>query len=170
MTPDEHQREKMRLWAWMYENNFIKGNPPEWCSDFADTAVAEFDKRFPAPASPSEPKVQAAAEVAPALPKAIASTQPMSEHRKLMEWTEHLQLKERRLEQQEALLADELTTLREKARYWDAVASGKVRLVRDEDATNSILWGAVYNNSHSTDWYISAAGAVQAAIDEGALK
>ena len=112
MTPDEHQREKMRLWAWMYENNFIKGNPPEWCSDFADTALAEFDKRFPAPT---------AVEVAPALPKAIASTWPAPDKRTLMEWTDHLQKKELHLDQREALLADELAALREKARYWDAM-------------------------------------------------
>lgn len=137
MTPDEHQREKMRLWAWMYENNFIKGNPPEWCSDFADTAVAEFDKRFPAPA---------AVEVAP--------ISPDERH-------------------DYAMLAKEVGILRTKARLWDAVASGKVRLVAAIGVPS--VWWADYGTqpgkyTASTRNFHTAAEAVQAAIDAGALK
>lgn len=60
----------------------------------------------------------------------------------------------------------ELTTLRDKARLWDAVASGQVRLFAD---TNGFWceWddGNVWDTVKPT-----AAEAVQAAIDAGALR
>lgn len=160
MNQDEHQRERMRAWVSAWVSTDANISVPGACL-WSDTMLTEFDKRFPAPA---------AVEVAPALPKAIASTQPMSEHRKLMEWKEHLQLKELRLEQQEALLADELTTLREKARYWDAVRSGKVRCICNFEGMFAAQFDKGEEMGWQTSYYPTAEEAVQAAIDAGALK
>jgi len=67
----------------------------------------------------------------------------------------------------------ELATLRDKARWWDAVASGKVRLVAAIDMRS--VWWADYGTQPGkytacTRNFHTAAEAVQAAIDAGALK
>ena len=67
-------------------------------------------------------------------------------------------------------LAAELAALRQKARLWDAVGSGKVVLLYDDrelfagryDKEDSIGW--------QTGWFPTAEEAVEAAIAAGALK
>ena len=113
-------------------------------TDNADYMLAAFDKRFPAPA---------AVEPVPAEP-------PMLFARTLAA-----------MEERDA--AAELAALREKARLWDAVASGKVRLVAAIDMRS--VWWADYGTQPGkytacTRNFHTAAEAVQAAIDAGALK
>lgn len=129
MNQDEHQRERMRAWVhWAPTTNIEQ----------VDWLLAEFDKRFPAPA---------AVEVA----KAPALT-TMS------------------LDVAETILAQEaeLASLRTKARLWDAVASGKVRLM----AAFGNGWRADFINDGIafTKYGDTPEEAVQAAIDAGALK
>lgn len=134
MNQDEHQRERMRAWVhWAPTTNIEQ----------VDWLLAEFDKRFPAPA---------AVEVA----KAPALT-TMS------------------LDVAETILAQEaeLASLRTKARLWDAVASGKLRLAAT--GTMPTAWWVDYNGKPGaymagTKNFPTAAEAVQAAIDAGALR
>lgn len=123
MTNDEHQRERMRHWSASFLASTALCAPHQ----NADMALAEFDKRFPAPALP--------------VPDQSAMGRAVSE----------------------TILAqtDELATLRAKARLWDAVRSGKVDLVRSADGDG------FYANDK---FRATAAEAVQAAIDAGALK
>lgn len=164
MTPDEHQRERMATWrvARCRVGGFADG---------ADELLAEFDKRFPAPASPSEPKVQAAVEPVPAEPPMLfARTLAAMEERDAAAELAALREKARLFDK----LCEELPPgWKQNLRYWDAVASGKVRLVAAIGVPS--VWWADYGTqpgkyTASTRNFHTAAEAVQAAIDAGALK
>lgn len=135
MTNDEHQRERMRLWAaavTIYRDSSLK-------FERADEYLAEFDKRFPAPVeqAPAEQADDAGFNY-----KDVASAD---------------------------VTVAELATLRDKARLWDALASGKLWL----HETESGMWFAEYGDPYNpavTDYYPTAAEAVEAAIAAGALK
>lgn len=157
MTHDEYQRERMRLWARMYVSNFVDGNPPGRCSDFADDAVVEFDKRFPAPVEP-------VAEVAPQTPAEDYVNRSYS--RGYHDGAQSVM--------QGMPTIAELTTLREKARLWDAVADGAINLSYYESAGFQASWPAPAANGGTarcgSGSKHTAAEAVEAAIDAGALK
>lgn len=129
MPPDEHQRERMRAWVQAYSD--CGAELPETLAMFADASLAEFDKRFPAPALPVPDQS--------AMGMAVAGT----------------------------ILAQtaELATLREKARMWDAVASGKIIL----DHYDGNGWRCWTFGGTATAYFKSATEAVQAAIEAGAL-
>lgn len=118
MTPDEHQRERMRHWSRAFASTMQHRTFVD-----ADIALAEFDKRFPAPsaAAPVEPNGQFF------IPPA------------------------------------ELASLRQKARLWDAVASGKLGIY-PRDGDFAVHWDV----GHSVR--PTAEEAVEAAIAAGALK
>lgn len=126
MTPDEHQRERMRHWSRAFASTMQHRTFVD-----ADIALAEFDKRFPAPsaAAPVEPNGQFF------IPPA------------------------------------ELAALRQKARLWDAVASGKCRLFHTRIERLPQFWvmhGKGFGGS--THKFPTAEEAVEAAIAAGALK
>ena len=121
MTPDEHQRERITTWRLAYNGECAQD--PEDRALAAACALAEFDKRFPAPsaAAPVEPDGQFF------IPPA------------------------------------ELATLRQKARLWDAVASGKLGIY-PRDGDFAVHWDIGYSIRPT------AAEAVESAIAQGALK
>ena len=128
MTPDEHQRERMRAWAgWAALTNIEQ----------VDWLLAEFDKRFPAPsaAAPVEPAVEIANVY-----DSIDGRVPVID-------------------------AAELASLRQKARLWNAVASGTVRLSVAGRAY--CTWDL---GNEMTSLCDTAEEAVEAAIAAGALK
>lgn len=136
MTNDEHQRERMRAWT-----HVAAHTDTDWIEN-ADYMLAAFDKRFPAPTSQSAtppPPAAQAVEVAP--------ISPDERH-------------------DYAMLAQEVGILRNKARLWDAVASGKIIL----DHYDGNCWRCWTFGGTATAYFKSAAEAVQAAIDVGALK
>lgn len=103
MDRDEHQRERMRHWSRSYAAATLHACNPAWQGardDFADLALAEFDKRFPAPAAVEVAKAPALTTMSLAVAETILA--------------------------QEA----ELATLRIKARYWDAVRLGVIEIFR----------------------------------------
>lgn len=171
MNHDEYQKERMRV--------FSVG--ARMGAGHANEVLAEFDKRFPpppsesqstiapAPASPSEPKVQAAVEPEPDMGQ---SELDYELERSAKDWQDIRDADERRelaaLREKARLydkLCSELGPLKKKAEFWDAVASGKVRLRNQFDDT----WTADYG-PYLTARYLTAAEAIQAAIDAGALK
>lgn len=145
MTPDEHQRERITTWRLAYNGECAQD--PEDRARAAECALAEFDKRFPAPsdAAPVEPETD-------------------------RERRENLHCVISDLADQCREANAELAALRQKARLWDAVASGKVVLLYDDrelfagryDKEDSIGW--------QTGWFNTAEEAVEAAIAAGALK
>ena len=153
MTPDEHQRERRAFW----DGVCIALCPPPtpFPQMDADALLAERDKRFPAPsaAAPVEPVADAvptetllAAEYAQGWNKGHAEgvTHGMAHH------------------------AKELASLRQKARLWEAVASGKLKLVGDT-ASDPVTWWTSWRGQ-SCGYKATAAEAVEAAIAAGALK
>lgn len=137
MTPDEHQRERMLVWRGAFQ---VSDFGAASASNYADLALAEFDKRFPAPALPVPDQS--------AMGMAVAGT----------------------------ILAQtaELTTLRDKARLWDAVADGAINLSYYESAGFQASWPAPAANGGTarcgSGSKHTAAEAVEAAIAAGALK
>lgn len=130
MTPDEHQRERMRAFLAGAKHNIR----------YADSVLEEFDKRFPAPSA-----------AAPVMPMAMAGT---------INGTPFTSIPETQAE---------LASLRQKARYWDAVASGKVRLYIADDSNFYVAFDTA-DDAIGGHQFPTAAEAVQAAIDAGALK
>lgn len=130
MNQDEHQRERMRAWITFRISQF---NGYGLSAHDADERLAEFDKRFPAPAAVE-----------------VANVYDSSDGRVPV------------------IDATELASLRTKARLWDAVASGKVRLM----AAFGNGWRADFINDGIafTKYGDTPEEAVQAAIDAGALK
>ena len=127
MTNDEHQRERMRHWSASFLASTALCAPHQ----NADMALAEFDKRFPAPAEQ--------ADDAGFNYKDVASAD---------------------------VTVAELATLRDKARLWDAVASGKVRVFR----RIGVGYIAEFSDGMWTKGCPTAAEAVEDAIAAGALK
>ncbi len=127
MTHDDHQRERMRAWALFCAS--MMPRPAPYPERDADSMLAEFDKRFPAPS--------AAAPVEAGGDKTF--------------W---------------AMTETEYLSLRQKARLWDAVASGKVRLNYYTDGR----FAAFYGSDTFTSRYPTAAETVEVAIAAGALK
>ncbi len=129
MTPDEHQRERMRAWVTVFAATI-----PTACGAHvtADGMLDSFDKRFPAPsaAAPVEPDQSA-------MGMAVSSL--------ILDQTA------------------ELAALRQKARLWDAVASGKLGIY-PRDGDFAVHWDV----GHSMK--ATAEEAVEAAIAAGALK
>lgn len=146
MNQDEHQRERMRTWSLHYSRRDY-ASPHEAC-DRADSKLAEFDKRFPAPA---------AVEVAPV---------PLGNSRA---YTLGYQDGER---DASSAIAEELASLRQKARLWDAVASGKVSVIHWKSEIGSSCNYTVpgSDNLHCGSAFPTAEEAVEAAIAAGALK
>lgn len=122
MTPDEHQRERMRAWVALLAAG--------WNSEICTKQMAIFDAEFPA---------HAAAPVKPGGDKTF--------------W---------------AMTESEYTSLRQKARLWDAVASGKVRL--DFYVYGPPEFEAAYGDGCFTPRFPTAEEAVEAAIAAGATK
>ena len=158
-----HQRERMRAWVRVYDS-------PE----YADQVLAEFDKRFPAPTSQSAtppPPAAQAVEVAPSKDDAVCALnfiRSCAVNGTLPSWL--LDGKDIALAKGFAAVDAELAALREKARLWDAVASRKVRLTCDFQG----MFAALFDKGEQvggwqTSFYTTAAEAVQAAIDSGAL-
>ena len=147
MTPDEHYQSRMAMWMTVracmtpYQTDRVQA---------ADDAVADFDKRFPAPS--------AGVTYAPVTgildgpPAAAAPVEPGADaHRDMTSVYQ--------------IAGPELASLRQKARLWDAVASGKVRL---SVAGRAYCTWALGNEM--TSLCDTAAEAVEAAIAAGALK
>ena len=149
MSDDEHQRERMRHWARAF-NDAYEINDSELSGRAADFALAEFDKRFPAPS-------------------AVAPVEPVAKRVELYDagYDEGYKCG---LRDGGEIAEPELAALRQKARLWDAVGSGKVVLLYDDrelfagryDKEDSIGW--------QTGWFPTAEEAVEAAIAAGALK
>lgn len=153
MTHDDHQRERMRVWAHAFLASTALCAPHQ----NADMALAEFDKRFPAPsaAAPVEPVASHAQPrvtcPAPVMPMAVDS------------YTGSLSAVQ-------TIDVSELASLRQKARLWDAVIEG-VNLHKH----NNPAWGwscswsgsATYNGER---YFPTAEEAVESAIAQGALK
>ncbi len=64
----------------------------------------------------------------------------------------------------------ELASLRQKARLWDAVAGGKVRLEVNNHGRLFIVWYGPESRGIRTEGFPTAEEAVEAAIAAGALK
>lgn len=139
MTPDEHQRERRAFW----DGVCIALCPPPtpFPQMDADALLAERDKRFPAPS-------------------AAAPVEPVAKRVELYDagYDEGYKCGQRDA-------AAELASLRQKARLWDAVASGKVRL---SVAGRAYCTWALGNEM--TSLCDTAEEAVEAAIAAGALK
>lgn len=98
MTHSDHQLERMRHWSRSYAAATVHACNPAWQGardDFADSALAEFDKRFPAPT---------AVEVAPPFNRYSEGYSDGA-----------------RAARSGIPNETELAALREKARYWDAM-------------------------------------------------
>ncbi len=132
MTPDEHQRERMRLWIDVAAELRSSAKADYLAASLAaDKLLSEFDKRFPAPSA-----------AAPVEPVTIRDTRLRVD-----------------------IPAAELASLRQKARLWDAVASGKVRISVAGRAY--CTWNL---GNEMTSLCDTAEEAVEAAIAAGALK
>lgn len=134
MTPDEHQRERMRHWSRAFVS-VLSCNTIHASARTGDDALAELDKRFPAPSA-----------AAPVEPVAIRDTRLRVD-----------------------IPAAEFASLRQKARLWDAVASGKVRIDYNLQDTYGAFYGPI-GKGKRTDNMDTAEEAVEAAIAAGALK
>ena len=145
-----HQRERMRAWIHVAAHTD---------TDNADYMLAAFDKRFPAPTSQSAtppPPAAQAVEVAP------LDTNERHDYAMLAQEVSTLCEKARLYDK----LCSELGPLKKKAEFWDAVASGKIIL----DHYDGNGWRCWTFGGTATAYFKSAAEAVQAAIDVGALK
>lgn len=107
----------------------------------ADGMLASFDKRFPAPAAVDTDR----------------------------ERRENLHCVISDLTDQCREANAELASLRQKARYWDAVASGKVRLYIADDSNFYVAFDTA-DDAIGGHQFPTAAEAVEAAIAAGALK
>lgn len=135
MTPDEHQRERRAFW----DGVCIALCPPPtpFPQMDADALLAERDKRFPAPAAaPVEPVVDRYVIGYSDGAEAVMQGMPTNA---------------------------ELAALRQKARLWDAVASGKLGIY-PRDGDFAVHWDIGYSIRPT------AAEAVESAIAQGALK
>lgn len=157
MTPDEHQRERMRAWAgWAALTNIEQ----------VDWLLAAFDKRFPAPpvAGHMQPHVM---HFAPGMPlpfDSFTSSFPAPSAAAPVEPDVELS--------GYFVPVAELASLRQKARLWDAVASGKVSLrpplYGDKFVALYEIRGCEFQKT--TEMLPTAEEAVEAAIAAGALK
>ncbi len=151
---DDHQRERMRAWALFCASMMPRPAPhPE---RDADSMLAEFDKRFPAPS--------AAAPVEPVTPSAFAYDVKVIDVETYKADMAELET----LRRTQAMHDAELASLRQKARLWDAVASGKVRL--DFYVYGPPEFEAAYGEGCFTPRFPTAEEAVESAIAQGALK
>ncbi|MBP8177208.1 MAG: hypothetical protein KAX77_05520, partial [Xanthomonadales bacterium] len=142
MNADEHQRERMRHWVrWTDETSVYRAN----------ARLAEFDKRFPAPSA-----------AAPVEPVANRVGIEWREPETFAQWDDV----------HKARMVDvaELASLRQKARLWDAVASGKVRLEVNNHGRLFIVWYGPESRGIRTEGFPTAEEAVESAIAQGALK
>lgn len=122
----------MRAWLTVY----AQFRSPSFPEHSADNVLAEFDKRFPAPAAVDPASI-------PFVPADALN----------------------------AVSGHELATLRQKARLWDAVGSGRIELRRTVSGIKPPKWWAFYGPcDRKTKLTESAAEAVEAAIAAGALK
>lgn len=164
MTHDEHQMARRLAWIHVAAHTD---------TDNADYMLAAFDKRFPAPVEP----VAEAATQTPAEDYVNRSysrgyhdgAQSVMQGMPTIAELDTLRQKARLYDK----LCSELGTLKKKAEFWDALASRKVRLVAGIGAQS--VWWADYgtkpgNYTDCTRNFHTAAEAVQAAIDAGALK
>mgnify|MGYP006393458789 CR=1 FL=1 len=152
MTPDEHQRERMRHWSRTYSTTDAVVSIDS--SECADAALAAFDKRFPAPS--------AAAPVKPVASSVFAYDVKVIDVETYTADMAELET----LRRTQAMHNSELASLRQKALLWDVVASGKVRLSFYADGYFSVDHGS----DAFTGRYPTAGEAVEAAIAAGALK
>lgn len=142
MTPDEHQRERMRHWSRAFASTMQHRTFVD-----ADIALAEFDKRFPAPA---------------AVGVATGTREDRSRS-----YDEAFNDGWRTAQRAAVPPADpEYESLRTKARYWDALESARVRITHQFDGT----WTVDHDAMPVAPRYETLREAVQAAIDAGALK
>ena len=149
MTPDEHAKERMRHWTASYIHHQHTPAP----GLIADAALNAFDARFPAPsaAAPVEPVASSVFAYDVKVIDVETYTTDMAELETLR--------------RTQAMHNSELATLRQKARLWDAVASGKVRLSVAGRAYCTWALG-----SEMTPLCDTAEEAVESAIAQGALK
>ena len=153
MTPDEHQRERMRHWSRTFVA-VLPSNTINVSANTANDALAHFDVSFPAPS--------AAAPVEPVAPSVFAYDVKVIDVETYAANMAELET----LRRTQAMHDAELASLRQKARLWDAVASGKVRLSFYADGYFSVDHGS----DAFTGRYPTAGEAVEAAIAAGALK
>lgn len=167
MTPDEHQRERRAFW----DGVCIALCPPPtpFPQMDADALLAERDKRFPAPSAISEPGsvdelvqwTKRAPAAAPVEAMAGSVGRDVSYDAGYSDGAESVM--------QGMPTNAELTALRRKARLWDAVASGKVRIDYNLQDTYGAFYGPI-GKGKRTDNMDTAEEAVEAAIAAGALK
>lgn len=155
MPPDEHQRERMRAWVQAYSD--CGAELPETLAMFADASLAEFDKRFPAPALPVPDQSAMGMAVAGTILAQTAELATLREKARLFD-----------------KLCEELPPgWKQNLRYWDAVASGKFILEWSAVTEHDIGWSVTFHIlsvQKTLQFFSTAAEAVQAAIDAGALK
>ena len=149
MTHDDHQRERMRHWSQVHSHAYDRVGQDE----IADNSLAEFDKRFPAPS--------AAAPVEPVASSVFAYDVKVIDVETYKADMAELET----LRRTQAMHDAELASLRQKARLWDAVASGKVRISVAGRAY--CTWNL---GNEMTSLCDTAEEAVEAAIAAGATK